>query len=74
MDTRKGQQAMHMKPDQEKLYSDTMENAYEQLEVIERNIEEELQKTRQKLNELKEKKKVFQQIYASAERLLELNP
>lgn len=65
---------MHMKPDQEKLYSDTMENAYEQLEVIERNIEEELQKTRQKLNELKEKKKVFQQIYASAERLLELNP
>lgn len=65
---------MHMKPDQEKLYSDTMENAYQQLEVIERDIEEELQKTRQKLNDLKEKKKVFEQIYASAARLLELNP
>ena len=51
-----------------------MENAYQQLEVIERDIEEELQKTRQKLNDLKEKKKVFEQIYASAARLLELNP
>lgn len=65
---------MHMKPDQEKLYSETLENAYQQLEVIDRDIEEELQKTRRKLNDLKEKKKVFEQIYASAARLLELNP
>jgi len=65
---------MQMNPEQQKLYSMTMENAYEQLAGIDKDIENELQKTRQKLNDLKEKKKVFEQIYQSASRLLELNP
>ncbi len=64
---------MQINKDQQKLYSQTMENAYQQMGDIEKDIEDELRKTRQALNELKEKKKVFQQIYESASRLLELN-
>jgi hypothetical protein len=65
---------MQMNQEQQKLYSQTMENAFQQMEGIDQDIEEELERTREKLNELKESKKVFEQIYDSASRLLELDP
>ncbi len=61
---------MALNKDQEALYRKTMEEAKRQLETIDEEMEEQLQKIREKLAELQESKKSFRQVYEATAKLL----
>ncbi|MBD3414786.1 MAG: hypothetical protein GF421_10195 [Candidatus Aminicenantes bacterium] len=55
---------------QEELYRQTMQEAKAQLDTIDEEMENEIQKAREKLERLKEAKESFRQLYEGAARLL----
>lgn len=61
---------MSLNKEQEDLYKKTMEEAKRQLDGIDGEMEEELQKARERLAKLQESKKSFKQIYLSTAELL----
>lgn len=61
---------MSLNKEQEDLYKKTMEEAKRQLDGIDGEMEEELQKARERLANLQESKKSFKQIYLSTAELL----
>ncbi len=61
---------MSLNREQEDLYKKTMEEAKRQLDGIDGEMEEELQKARERLAKLQESKKSFRQIYLSTAELL----
>ena len=61
---------MALSKDQEELYRKTMEEAKKQMDHIEEEMEEEIQKIRTKLAKLQEVKKTIRQIYEGAAKLL----
>jgi len=61
---------MSLNKEQEDLYKKTMEEAKRQLDGIDGEMEEELQKARERLAKLQESKKSFRQIYVSTAELL----
>ncbi len=61
---------MSLTKDQEELYKKTMEEAKRQLEQIDGDMAQEIQKIRQKLAQLQESKKSFRQLYEASAKLL----
>jgi ElaB/YqjD/DUF883 family membrane-anchored ribosome-binding protein len=61
---------MSLNKEQEDLYKKTMEEAKRQLDGIDGEMEDELQKARERLAKLQESKKSFKQIYISTAELL----
>ncbi|OQX53033.1 MAG: hypothetical protein B5M54_07815 [Candidatus Aminicenantes bacterium 4484_214] len=61
---------MSLSKEQETLYRKILEEAKEQLEKIDEEIEQEIQKTREVLARLQESKKGFQQVYEGAAKIL----
>jgi hypothetical protein len=61
---------MSLNKEQEDLYKKTMEEAKRQLDGIDGEMEDELQKARERLAKLQESKKSFKQIYMSTAELL----
>lgn len=61
---------MALTKDQEELYRKTMEEAKKQMDHIEEEMEEEIQKIRAKLAKFQETKKSFRQIYEGTAKLL----
>ena len=61
---------MKVNKEQEDLYKKTMEAAKKELEDIDAQMEEELQKIREKLAQMQESKKYYRQIYEGAAHLL----
>lgn len=61
---------MSLTKEQEDLYKKTMNEAKSQLEGIDGEMEEELQKARERLAKLQESKKSFKQIYVGTAELL----
>lgn len=61
---------MKVNKEQEDLYKKTMESAKKELEDIDSQMEQELQKIREKLAQMQESKKYFRQIYEGAAHLL----
>ncbi len=61
---------MALTKDQEELYRKTMEEAKKQMDHIEEEMEEEIQKIRAKLAKLQEIKKTIRQIYEGTAKLL----
>lgn len=63
---------MSLTKEQEDLYKKTMNEAKSQLDGIDGEMEQELQKARERLAKLQESKKSFKQIYVGAAELLGL--
>lgn len=61
---------MALSKQQEELYRKTMEEAKAQLESIDEEMENELQRARERLAKLQESKQSFRQLYEGAARLL----
>ena len=61
---------MKVSKEQEELYKKTMEAAKKELTEMDSQMENELQKIREKLAEMQESKKYFRQIYEGAAHLL----
>ena len=61
---------MSLSKEQEALYRKILEEAKEQLEKIDEEIEQEIQKTREVLARLQESKRGFQQVYEGAAKIL----
>jgi hypothetical protein len=61
---------MKVNKEQEDLYKKTMEAAKKELEDMDSQMEQELQKIREKLAQMQESKKYYRQIYEGAAHLL----
>ena len=61
---------MALNKDQEELYRKTMDEAKSQLETIDSEMENEIQRARETLAKLQESKRSFRQLYEGAARLL----
>ena len=61
---------MKVNKEQEDLYKKTMESAKKELEDMDSQMEQELQKIREKLAQMQESKKYYKQIYEGAAHLL----
>lgn len=61
---------MGLTKEQEELYKKTMDEAKKQLESIDSDMAEEIQKIREKLAQLQESKKSFRQLYEASAQLL----
>ena len=61
---------MALKKEQEEIYKKAMDEAKKELDNVDSNMQEEIQKARQKLAELQESKKHYRQIYEGTALLL----
>lgn len=61
---------MALNKDQEGLYRKTMDEAKKQLDSIDSQVEQELQKVREKLAQLQESKKTLKMVYEGTAKLL----
>jgi ABC-type Zn uptake system ZnuABC Zn-binding protein ZnuA len=61
---------MALNKEQEEIYKKAMDEAKKELDSVDSNMQEEIQKARQKLAELQESKKHFRQIYEGTALLL----
>ena len=61
---------MALNKEQEEIYKKAMDTAKKELDNVDSNMQEEIQKARQKLAELQESKKHFRQIYEGTALLL----
>ncbi len=65
---------MALSKDQEELYRRTMEEVKRQLDDIDAQVEQELQKVRERLAHLQESKKSLKMVYDGTARLLGIEP
>lgn len=63
---------MALSKDQEEIYKKAMEAAKKELDSVDENMQEEIQKARQRLAELQDSKKQLRQVYEGTAQLLGL--